>query len=116
MASDADNLYSAPLTLVFDPATLEAVSLTEGGFLNQDGSKTVFINKIDNQNGQLQIKISREGETGGVSGAGKLLSANFKAKGAGPASIGFIGVKLSAAGGKQLDSILYNAVVEIKKP
>lgn len=116
MASDADNLYSAPLTIVFDPATLEAVSLTEGSFLNQDGRKTVFINKIDNQNGQLQIKISREGETDGVSGAGKLLSANFKAKATGPASIGFIGVKLSAAGGKQLDSILYNAVVEIKKP
>jgi len=114
MVSDAAKLSAAPLTLIFDAAALEAVSVTEGSFMQQDGRKTVFSNKIDNQNGQVAIKITGEGE--GASGAGKLLSLNFKAKGKGPASIGFVGVKLMTSIGKQQDSILYNAVVEVKQP
>jgi general secretion pathway protein D len=115
MISDAVNLSTTPLTLVFDTSALEAVSVTEGTFLNQGSHKTSFIDKIDNQSGQLSVKITRDG-TEGVSGEGKLFSARFKAKAAGPASIGFVGVKMIDAGGKQQDSILYNAVVEIKQP
>jgi len=115
MVGDASNLSSTPLTLVFDAAALEVISLAEGNFLNQDARKTVFTNKVDNQAGQLSVKISREGEGPGISGAGKLFSVTFKAKAKGPASIGFIGVKLATAEGKQLDSILYNAVVEVKQ-
>lgn len=114
LASDAENLISTPLSLIFDPSFLEAVSLKEGDFLSQGGRKTTFTSKIDNQTGRLTISNARDASGEGVTGAGKLFSATFKAKATGPASIGFVGVKLTAAGGKQLDSILYNAVVEIK--
>lgn len=116
MASDAEDLSSTPLSLIYDPSFLEAVSLKEGEFLSQGGRKTTFTSKIDNQAGRLTISNARDGSGEGVSGAGKLFSATFRAKAAGPASIGFVGVKLSAASGKPLDSILYNAVVEIKHP
>lgn len=116
MVTDAQNLFTTPLTVIYDPSVLEAVSVAEGDLLKQDGRKTLFTNKIDNQNGQLSVKISREDGAGGVFGVGNLLSIKFKAKAAGPASIGFVGVKLADANGKHLDSILYNAVVEIKSP
>jgi len=93
---------------------LEALEVSEGGLLKQDGRKTNFTNKIDNNSGQLMVKISREDAAEGVAGAGSLCAIKFKAKSNGPASIGFVGVKLADAKGKQLDSILYNAVVEIK--
>jgi len=114
--ADAQNLSATPLTVIYDPSVLEAVAVTEGDLLRQDGRKTLFTNKIDNQIGQISLKISREEGAGGVFGVGNLLSIKFRSKAAGPASIGFVGVKLVDANGKQLDSILYNAVVEIKSP
>jgi len=112
--ADALNLSSTPLTVIYDPSMLEALEVNEGGLLKQDGRKTNFTNKIDNNSGQLMVKISREDAAEGVAGAGSLCTIKFKAKSNGPASIGFVGVKLADARGKQLDSILYNAVVEIK--
>jgi len=116
VVADAQNLSTTPLTVIYDPSALEVVAVTEGDLLKQDGRKTLFTNKIDNQNGQVSVKISREDGAGGVFGVGNLLSIKFRAKAAGPASIGFVGVKLADANGKHLDSILYNAVVEIKSP
>ncbi len=115
-ASDAENLFSAPLNVVFDPALLECLSISEGDFFRQDGKGAAFTSKIDNVNGQLQVNIARNSSLPYLSGEGKLFSAEFKAKGVGPASVGFVGVKLSAPDGKKIDTILYNAVIEVKKP
>jgi general secretion pathway protein D len=116
MLSDVESLISAPMTIVYDPSLLEAVRVSEGSFLGQDKQSTVFSSRLDNASGLVAVTASRKPETGGVSGAGKLLSASFRAKSPGPASLGFIGVKLGIAGDKHAESILYNAVVEIKKP
>lgn len=115
-ASDAENLFNAPLNVVFDPAVIECLSVSEGDFFRRDDKNAVFSSNIDNVNGKLTLNISRKSVSPAVSGAGKLFSAEFKAKAVGPASVGFIGVKLSAADGKKIDAILYNAVIEVKKP
>ncbi len=116
MASDADALYSAPMNLVYDPAALEILSVVEGDFFKIDGKPSVFTEKVDNQGGLLTVKLSKGPESEGVKGSGKLFSALFKAKSPGPASVGFVNVKLTGKGGKQIESTLYNAVVEIRKP
>lgn len=115
-ASDADNLTSAPMTVVFDPAYLEVVSLAEGELFKSDGKTAAFASKIDNRGGQVTVELARDAASGGVSGAGRLFSMILRAKAPGPASIGFIGVKLQAANGRKVDATLYNAVVEVKKP
>lgn len=116
VASEADNLSAAPMTVVFDPSLLEVVSVSEGELFKKDGKASIFTNKIDNQSGQVTVKLSREPETPGVSGSGKLFSVSFKAKVQGPASIGFVGVKLTGQAGKPVDSTIYNAVVEVRQP
>jgi len=116
LATDADSLTSAPLTVVFDPAFLEVITVAEGDLFTKDGKAATFTNKIDNQAGQVTVKLLRAAEAGGVTGGGRLLTMKFRAKAPGPASIGFIGVKLQSQSGKQLDAILYNAIVEVKKP
>lgn len=115
-ATDADNLGSAPMTVVFDPVFLEAISVSEGELFNKDGKSANFTTRIDNQGGQVSVKIDRAAESAGVTGGGRLFTLNFRAKSPGPASIGFIGVKLLSKLGKQLDTTLYNAVVEVRKP
>jgi general secretion pathway protein D len=114
LAAEVENLFSAPLTVVFDPILLECISVAEGDFLKKDGKETTVSSKIDNASGQVSLGVTRVATDTGVSGTGRLFSLTFKAKAVGPASIGFIGVKLAAPGGKHLDSILYNSVVEVK--
>lgn len=81
------NLFGAPFYLGYDPARLDVVSATEGGFLNNDGQSTVFLNSIDSQKGQIIIGLSRLGPIGGVSGSGTLATITFRAKAAGPVTL-----------------------------
>ncbi len=116
LASDADALYVAPMTVVYAPNALEILSVAEGDLFKLDGKPAIFSEKFDNKEGLLTVKISKGEDSEGVKGSGKLFSVVFKAKSSGPASIGFVGVKLAGKGGKQIESTLYNSVVEIRKP
>jgi general secretion pathway protein D len=116
MVSEAENLFAAPMTVVFDPSILEAVSVSEGDLFRKDGKNTLFTNTVDNQAGQILVKLARDPVAGGITGGGKLFSVSFKAKTPGPASIGFIGVKLVGQEGKPVDSTIYNTLVEVRQP
>jgi general secretion pathway protein D len=112
--SDAREMMSAPFTLMYDPLFLEFLSASEGDFLKKGGKQTLFRVTNDATTGRVTVGLTQVGDSPGVSGAGKLLSAVFRAKKGGPASIGFMGVNFRASGGKPLDVIPYNSVVEVK--
>lgn len=86
---EVTNLYGASINLSYDPALLEFVRVTEGGFLKQDGKSTSFMHAVNAAEGRVTVGMTRLGGVGGVSGAGGLFSAEFKAKGEGTAAIGF---------------------------
>ena len=112
--TDANNLHNAPMTLVYDPLFLDFVGVAEGGFMKQDGKATLFRPTVDKNTGQIAVTLNRTSDADGISGSGTLLTATFKAKNQGPASIGFLDVNFAAPGGKPLETIPYNAVVDIK--
>lgn len=85
--SNVTDLFGAPFYLRYDPARLEVVSASEGGFLNNDGQSTVFLKSIDAVNGEVIVGVSRLGAVGGVSGSGSLMSITFKAKASGPVTL-----------------------------
>ena len=116
MVSEANSLFSAPFKIVFDPALLEAVSVIEGDMFNKDGKPSNFSSKIDEAAGLLDVRFFKEADSPGVTGAGRLLTVNFKAKSTGPASIGFTGAKLTGQGYKPVESTPYNAVIEVRQP
>ncbi len=86
---EVTNLYGASINLSYDPALLEFVRVAEGGFLKQDGKSTSFMHAVNAAEGRVTVGMTRLGGVGGVSGAGGLFSAEFKAKGEGTAAIGF---------------------------
>ena len=82
------NLAGWLCDIVFDPAVLEAVEVSEGDFLKADGGTTFFLEStIDNAAGKITdlgaISLSSDGE----SGTGKLLSVTFVAKAIGEAQV-----------------------------
>ena len=83
-AKDVFDLAGWQFDIVFDPAILEAVNVTEGEFLKTDGGSTFFHGgSIDNASGKIIGLSAARLSASGVSGTGTLLQARFKAKSGG---------------------------------
>ena len=80
-AENVFDLAAWQFDIVFDPATLEAVNVSEGDFLKTDGGTTFFqSSSIDNAAGKITGLGTVRLSTRGVSGTGALVQVSFKAK------------------------------------
>ena len=66
--------------IAFDPAILEAISVSEGNFLKTGGTTFFQGGSIDNVAGKITALSAARLSTQGVSGTGTLLQVRFKAK------------------------------------
>jgi general secretion pathway protein D len=78
--SGAQNVYSVPVQLNYNPAMLQLVNVSNGGFLSQDGQPVAVVHREDEAVGQLQITATRPPGAGGVSGQGTVVTLTFQAK------------------------------------
>ena len=62
----------------FDPAVFKAVDVVEGSFLKQGNIQSALNKAIDQENGQIQLNLSRTGPAG-ASGTGSLVTLVFEA-------------------------------------
>ena len=75
--------------IVFDPAALEAIDVSEGNFLKTNGGSTFFQSgSIDNTAGKITGLSAARLSGGGASGTGTLIQVRFKAKSAGETELG----------------------------
>jgi general secretion pathway protein D len=80
--SGAQNVYSVPVQINYDPSKLQLVNVSNGGFLSQDGQAVALVKREDPA-GTLQITASRPPGAGGVSGQGAIVTLTFQAKDSG---------------------------------
>jgi len=78
--SGAQNVYSVPVQLNYNPAMLTLVNVSNGTFLSQDGQAVALMHREDETVGQLTITASRPPGAGGVSGQGTVVTITFQAK------------------------------------
>ena len=73
-------ISGAELQLLFDPAMLVVVSVTEGDMLRSGGAQTNFTERFDAATGRIYAGLRRSAPNG-ASGAGSLLTVRFRATG-----------------------------------
>ena len=103
------------LDIAFNPAVLEAISVTEGDFLSEDEGNTFFQSgEINNAAGTITGISGAFIGIGGVTGSGTLFSVTFEAKAAGEGSLQMSEDRLGAANGNQIyyDIIIPPVIVE----
>jgi general secretion pathway protein D len=83
LISGAQNVYSVPLQLNYDPSKLQLMNVSNGGFLSQDGQTVALVHREDETTGTLQITATRPPNSGGVSGQGSVVTLTFMAKASG---------------------------------
>jgi general secretion pathway protein D len=87
LISGAQNVYSVPVQLNYDPNMLQLVNVSNGGFLSQDGQAVALVHREDEALGQSTITATRPPGAGGVSGQGAVITVTFEAKASGQTPI-----------------------------
>jgi general secretion pathway protein D len=82
----AQNVYSVPLQVSYDPNVLQIVNVSNGGLLSQDGQAVALVHR-DDPPGALQISATRPPGANGVSGQGAVVTLTFLAKGSGQSAL-----------------------------
>lgn len=112
--SDVEKLYSAPLFIQYNPAALELISVSEGGFLKQNDHATVFSSSPNRATGQVIVGYKQGTGGKGASGSGQLFTLNFKplAKGATPVEINRVNFR--SPEGVRLEVVPEAIMVEVR--
>ena len=101
-AKDVFDLAGWQFDIAFDPAALEAISVTEGDFLKM-GTTTLFQGgTINNASGKITGLNAARLSAQGVSGTGTLLQVTFKAKSAGETEVALQNFELGTITGENL--------------
>jgi general secretion pathway protein D len=87
LLTGAQNVYSVPLQVSYNPKILQVVNISNGGFLSQDGQAVALVHRDDDQGGALQITATRPPGSGGVSGQGAVVTLTFLAKASGQSAL-----------------------------
>src|SRR5579864_2329364 len=85
LMNGAQNVYSVPLQLSFDPKLLQVVNVSNGTLLAQDGQIVTVTHREDD--GTMQVTATRPPGASGVSGQGPVVTLTFMAKAAGQGSL-----------------------------
>ena len=85
--SGAQNAYSVPLQVTYDPKLLQVVNVSNGTFLSQDGQAVALVHRDDESTGTLQITATRPPGATGISGNGTIVTLTFMAKSAGQSTL-----------------------------
>jgi general secretion pathway protein D len=85
--SRAQNVYSVPLQISYDPKVLQVVNVSNGGFLSQDGQAVALVHRDDDSTGTLQVTATRPPGAPGISGQGAVLTLTFMAKASGQSTL-----------------------------
>jgi len=84
LADGVTDLFGSPLRIAFDPAVVNIVEITRGGFLaGPERTDLIFSRNIRNQVGQAAVNISRFPGTGGATGRGELIQIRLRGVAAG---------------------------------
>jgi general secretion pathway protein D len=83
----AQNAFSVPLQISYDPKMLQVVNVSNGSFLSQDGQAVALVHRDDDTTGTLQITATRPPGATGVSGQGTVVTLTLAARAAGQSSL-----------------------------
>jgi general secretion pathway protein D len=87
LLSGAQNVYSVPLQVNYDPKLLQLVNVSNGGFLSQDGQAVALVHRDDESTGTLQITATRPPGASGISGQGAVVTLTFMARTSGQSAL-----------------------------
>ena len=82
----AQDLFSVPMQVQYDPKLVSLVNVDSGDLLGRDGQAVALVHR-DDGNGNMVLNISRPPGLAGVNGQGTVVTLTFKAMAAGDTTV-----------------------------
>jgi general secretion pathway protein D len=115
LINGAQNLFSAPLAIQYDPTKLQLLDASNGDFLTQDKQTVAMARRDDPAGGLVLLTADRPAGASGVSGSGSLFRLKFIAKAEGRATISIAHSGLKDSSNQEIPASGVQALVEIKR-
>lgn len=84
------DLHSIPLLLQYDPRILSVEDIHQGSFLSEGAQEVGFVQRVDKEQGQAVISLTRQPNTPGVNGSGTLFTIVVRGIGPGFSSLSIV--------------------------
>jgi general secretion pathway protein D len=91
LLTGAQDVYSVPVQINYDPSKLQVMNVSDGGLLSQGGHVVALVHRDNPTTGTLQVTATRPSGSGGISGQGALMTLTFMAKASGKSSLSMKG-------------------------
>jgi general secretion pathway protein D len=106
---DAQDLYSIPVLLQYNPAVVSVEDVRQGGFL----AGSAIVQRVDKERGQAVISATRMPNVPGISGSGTVFGIVVRGVAPGPSQISVLQVNARNSQQQPLALITSEATVNV---
>jgi general secretion pathway protein D len=110
----AQDLFSIPLMIQYNPSVISIEEVRDGGFLSGGTQGIAIVQRVDQEHGQATVSATRQPNTPGVNGNGTLLGIVIKAIATGNSGLEIVQVSPKDSQQKVLQAVSTRAVVQVQ--
>ncbi len=112
---NAQDLFSVPLLIQYDPKVVSIEDVRQGGFLSGGGQQPIaVVQRVDKERGQAIVSASRMPNTPGVSGNGTIVGLIVRGVAAGNSTISILQVNARDSQQRPLQFTTSEATVKVQ--
>jgi general secretion pathway protein D len=112
--SGAQDLFSIPLMIQYNPAVIAVEEVRDGGFLSGGTQGVAIVQRVDQDHGIATVSATRQPNTPGVNGNGTLMGLVIKAVGPGTSSLQIVQASPKDSQQKILPTVSTQAVITVQ--
>ena len=112
--SNVNDLFSIPLLIHYNPATVQVEEVRNGGFLSGGTQEVAIVQRIDEQRGEVIISATRQPNTPGVNGTGTLLGIVVRAVAPGNTALQILQVNAHDSQQRTIPMVSGEATIQVQ--
>ena len=114
VVQNAQDLYSVPMLMQYDPKVISVEDVRQGGFLSGGQQPIAVVQRVDKERGQAIVSATRMPNTPGVSGNGTIFGVVVKGVAPGSSTISILQVNARDSQQRPLQFVTKEASVRVQ--
>ena len=114
VVQNAQDLYSIPMLLQYNPAIISVEDVRQGGFLSGGTQDIAIVERVDKERGQAIISATRMPNTPGVSGSGTLVGVVVRGVAPGNSQLSIVQVNAKDSQQRPIQMVTSEAAIRVQ--
>jgi general secretion pathway protein D len=110
----AQDLYSIPMLMQYDPKVISVEDVRQGGFLSGGQQPIAVVQRVDKERGQAIVSATRMPNTPGVSGSGTIFGVVLRGVAPGSSTLSILQVNARDSQQRPLQFVTKEATVKVQ--